>query len=86
MAAHAVVLCPPCFPVCVWCCLCLLSGNALDEDAESFLDAGANRILSKPVQRAALEAVLTRYLPGWMTTASIAQQKINRDRQHREHA
>lgn len=57
--------------------ICAVTGNALDEDTESFLRAGANEVLAKPVQRAALERVLTRFLPNFHVAGSVAQAKIN---------
>lgn len=57
-----------------------VTGNALEEDAREFKDAGANDLVSKPVQRAALEAMLAKFIPGWTTTQSVAQTKINQGR------
>lgn len=34
------------------------TGNALQEDQEEYLAAGANRVLSKPIHQSAIEAAL----------------------------
>lgn len=60
-----------------------VTGNALDEDTERFIRAGANEVLSKPVQRAALEKILQTFLTGFQVPASVAQQKINELKQGR---
>jgi CheY-like chemotaxis protein len=35
------------------------TGNALQEDQEEYLAAGANRVLSKPIHQSSIEEVLT---------------------------
>jgi len=54
--------------------------SALDEDTKEFMQAGASQVLSKPVQRAALEGVLSKYISGFQSTRSVAQAKIARDK------
>jgi signal transduction histidine kinase/CheY-like chemotaxis protein len=57
-----------------------VTGNALDEDTQNFMSAGASEVLSKPIQRQALERVLTKFLPGFQIAVSQAQQKMNEPR------
>jgi CheY-like chemotaxis protein len=56
-------------------CLYLLSsvtGNALEEDVQAFILAGAHEVLTKPVSRAKLEAALGRYCPNQPTPAAAS--------------
>jgi len=59
-----------------------VTGNALTEDTENFLEAGADFLLAKPVQRAALEQVLLNFIPGFESTHSVAQVAIAKARQN----
>jgi len=38
-----------------------LTGNALDEDQRKFLEAGADDVLTKPVRKDQLDAILRRF-------------------------
>lgn len=37
------------------------TGNALQEDVDAFLQAGANEVLTKPISKAKLEATLAKF-------------------------
>jgi CheY-like chemotaxis protein len=50
-----------------------VTGNALDDDVKAFLSSGAQRILTKPVQRAVLQTTLKEYLPRFVLAPSAAQ-------------
>lgn len=49
-----------------------VTGNALEEDVQAFILAGAHEVLTKPVSRAKLEAALGRYCPNQPTGAAAA--------------
>ena len=52
--------------------ICAVTGNALTEDVDAFLAAGANEVLTKPVSKAKLEATLSRYYATNNTTHAVA--------------
>lgn len=56
--------------------LIAVTGNAMEDDLHVFKSAGINRILTKPVQRAVLQATLKEYLPNFRPAVSAAEIKM----------
>jgi len=51
-----------------------VTGNALDEDQQAFMAAGANAVLTKPISRAALVQALIKFLPPELAKAIQSPQ------------
>mmetsp|Transcript_21743 Transcript_21743/g.31644 ORF Transcript_21743/g.31644 Transcript_21743/m.31644 type:complete len:864 (+) Transcript_21743:98-2689(+) len=55
-------------------CIIAVTGNAMDDDVQEFLDVGADAVVTKPMKRVKLEAILQCFVIG--ETIDVARQKL----------
>jgi signal transduction histidine kinase/CheY-like chemotaxis protein len=60
-----------------------VTGNAMSEDVAQFLAAGANDLLTKPINEKQLKSVLNNYLPSHQVTPSTNPPANNYTKQYR---
>ena len=55
-------------------CIIAVTGNAMDDDVQEFLDVGADAVVTKPMKRVKLEAIMNCFLPG--ATVEDARERL----------